>query len=193
MAATVRTLRPPVAQLQLRIELEWVTPSVWRRVLVPETITLAQLHRVIQVAMGWSDSHLHEFAVGRERYGTPDPDWDALGAVHSERGVALRTALGRAKRIEYSYDFGDGWQHVITVEKVLAPSAHGYRAECIGGESACPPEDVGGPPGYAYFLEALADPAHEEHEDMRRWCGGAFDATAFDIKRVNQRLGRLRL
>jgi Plasmid pRiA4b ORF-3-like protein len=193
MSSNVRALKPPVAQLQLRMELEWVMPPVWRVVLVPETIQLHHLHQVIQIAMGWLGGHLHEFMVGEQRYGEPDPEWDVPGSVIVEKGTALVKALGRAKRFRYIYDFGDGWEHRLTVERRLAPADGSRQALCVAGENACPPEDVGGPPGYDNFLQAIADPSQEEHEDMLEWCGGSFDPTRCDIARINRQLKRLRL
>ena len=193
MATKVRPIRPPRPWLQLRIELAWVEPKVWRVLLVPQTIKLHQLHDVIQYAMGWTDSHLHEFEIGQRRYGVPDPDWDAPGSVTAEKGVALVSAFGRGKTCRYVYDFGDGWEHKIKIEKVLPATESAQGAMCVGGENACPPEDVGGPPGYQYFLEAITDPTHEEHADMLAWCGDGFDPTEFDIEIVNRKLGRLRI
>lgn len=194
MAGTVHTLEP-VAWLHLRIALRWVAPEVWRVVVVPETITLNHLHHVIQAAMGWSGGHLHEFIIGGRHYGTPDPDgWDR-SAVTSEKGVALLKVLGRGKRLTYLYDFGDGWEHTVAVGRRVPPPPTQKRAPvlCLAGENACPPEDVGGPPGYEEFLLAIADPTHEEHEHMLEWCGGEFDPTRCDLEMINQRLAELRI
>jgi hypothetical protein len=193
MTASVHALKPPASRLQLRIELQWIEPVVWRVVLVPETIKLHRLHDVIQSSMGWLDCHLHEFEIGGQRYGTPDPDWDPPGSVIAENRIAFVTALRRTKTCRYVYDFGDGWEHKIKVEKRLAPDASTCGAICVAGEHACPPEDVGGPPGYQHFLKAIADPRHEEHDDMLSWCGGGFDPREFDIELVNRKLRRLRL
>lgn len=192
-----KTARPQSAPpsgrlLQLRIELAGLKPAIWRRVVVPETITLAKLHRVIQAAMGWADSHLHEFEIGGRRYGMPDPDWGAGDAVISEKRVGLSASLAGAKSFRYTYDFGDGWEHRVKIEKHLPPDACLRAPLCLDGANACPPEDVGGPYGYVDFLEAISDPRHPEHENMLDWCGGGFEPSDFDPERVNKLLQRIR-
>lgn len=171
---------------QLRIELLDVEPRVWRRVVVPVSITLPKLHGVIQASLGWTNSHLHEFVICGVRYSAPDPDFAReLGHVN-EKNVKLSTALGpNARSFDYIYDFGDDWHHVVLVEDQFAQAR---AVQCIAGENACPPEDVGGPHGYARFLEAIADPKHDEHREMLDWVGGAFDASKFDLDSVNRSL-----
>lgn len=191
MGATAAPLAAPRILL-LRIELEWIAPVIYRRVLVPETLTLGRLHRTIQAVMGWQDYHLHEFEIGGQRYGVPDPDWDDPGSVLPEARVRLARCLGRHKRFAYTYDFGNGWEHRLVVEKTL-PSDRLPHPVCIDGENACPPEDVGGPPGYADFLEAVADPEHPEHEQYLTGFGGQFDPATLDLFAANQRLSRIKL
>jgi hypothetical protein len=179
------------ADLQLRIELMHVEPHVWRRVIVPETVTLAKLHQVLQAAMGWTDSHLHEYVIARKHYGTPDPDWPIEEPLHDERRVQLKPFIeARVRRFTYLYDFGDSWEHEITVEDLMLQK--GPRVVCTAGENACPPEDVGGTGGYASFLEAIADPQHEEHQQMLDWIGYPFDPRAFDLNAVNKRLAGIK-
>ena len=175
---------------EIKIELREVRPAVLRRVQVPGELSLAGLHAVVQVAMGWTDSHLHEFDVDGARYGLPDPDWDA-GEVGDEARVTLFRLLGQGDRAGYVYDFGDGWTHRLTVEKVLAPEPGVSYPRCVSGRRACPPEDVGGPWGYDEFLAAMADPAHPEHEQYREWLGGPFDPAALDLTEVNAALAEL--
>jgi hypothetical protein len=98
----------------------------------------------------------------------------------------------RVRRFNYLYDLGDSWEHEITVEDLLAPKGSGPRIVCMAGENACPPEDVGGEGGYASFLEAIADPQHERHQEMRDWIGYPFDPQAFDLNALNQRLARMK-
>jgi Plasmid pRiA4b ORF-3-like protein len=185
MNTPVRPKRPkqPVEIWQLRIDLKGVKPKVWRRILVPATIRLDKLHNVLQIVMGWTDSHLHQFTIGDGQYGRPD--YDDTNEIESEVGVRLKTALGGLTRFLYEYDFGDGWEHVIKVEKVLPPGIDLTVPTCLDGQNACPPEDVGGPFGYEEFLAALADANHEEHQTMKDWIGGSFDPTAFDPDRVS--------
>ena len=184
---------PAPAVLQLKIELAEIKPVIWRRVVVPETITLGKLHQVIQDAMGWFDCHLHEFEIAGERYGVPDPDFDWGVPVRSDRRVRLATALNGTKSFRYTYDFGDNWDHRIKVEKVLPPDPTLKAPLCIAGANACPPEDVGSVPGYFDFVEATANPKHPEHREMIQWFGGPFDPSAFDIDFANSLLRHIKL
>jgi hypothetical protein len=182
---------PEQLTLQLRVELDEVTPTVWRQILVPTSVRMSRLHDMIQAAMGWTNSHLHAFTVGDARYGMcfdehPEGEID-------EQTVTVLQALRGHKRFTYEYDFGDGWEHAITVEaEFRTPHALKF-ALCLAGENACPPEDSGGPGGFEYFLEALADPKHEEHENYVHWNNGdTFDRTAFDLIEVNAALQKVR-
>lgn len=178
--------------LILHIELKWIKPAIWRRVAVPEKITLGKLHVVIQTAMGWEGGHMHEFEIAGENYGIPDPDgWGP--PVNPEARKTLVKALYGKKTFRYLYDFGDGWDHRIKVEKVLPAIACPQVPYCVDGANACPPEDVGGEPGYADFLESMADPGHPEHDDMLAWPGSTFDPTVFDWERVNQWLKEIKV
>jgi hypothetical protein len=181
------------ALLQLKIELAWLRPVIWRRIVVPETIRLGKLHEVIQAVMGWSDSHLHEFEIAKERYGTPHPDFDDGDSAHSEKPARLGAVLKGMKSFRYIYDFGDDWEHRIKVEKTLPPDPERKTALCLAGANACPPDDCGGPPGYESFVEAISNPDHPEHEEMLDWIGGSFDPSAFDLERVNALLRRIKL
>ncbi len=178
---------------QLRIELLDVEPAIWRRFLVPAAIKLPKLHVVLLWTMGWGGGHLHEFVIGHNHYGVPDPDFDTPPLVQREDRVTLATALGTRKYFTYLYDFGDGWEHRVTVEKILPPDSGLKSPICLDGANACPPEDVGGPPGYADFLQAINDPAHEEHDTMLKWCGGSFDPSDFRLDDINATLGQIKL
>ncbi len=152
-----------------------------------DTVTLAQLHHIIQAAMGWYDSHLHQFTVGRVHYGVPDPD--DFEEVRDERRVRLNQILTEPKqKLVYEYDFGDGWEHVILLEKVLSPEQGAEYPRCTAGKRACPPEDVGGVWGYESFLETIRDRKHPEHVEMLEWVGGEFDPEEFDLAAVNEAL-----
>jgi len=192
MARAARSSTPSPIVL-LHMELEWVMPVVWRQVQVPADITLERLHRVIQAAMGWTDSHLHEFIVGDEHFGVPDEDDDFLPyPVHSETRVKLDAVLSGRRHFDYLYDFGDSWEHKLRLDKTL-PSAPLAHPICVGGANACPPEDVGGAPGYEDFLRVIQDPSDSEHEYTLEWCGGTFDPHAFDINLANRLLKRIKL
>lgn len=145
---------------RLRITLLDVEPSIWRTVLVPETLTLSKLHTVIQAAMDWTNSHLHEFVIAGRRYSDYlEPQWEP-NEILNECGVVLEAALGpSARTFDYVYDFGDDWHHAIVLEE-RQPLVRGASStvRCLAGERACPPQDVGGAHGYEEFLRALADP-----------------------------------
>ena len=191
-AGSAAATAPARRLVQLRVELRHLKPAIWRRLLVPDTITLTRLHRVLQIAMGWTDSHLHEFDIGGARYGTPDPDWRDSPPVTPEGRVTLVRAIAPGvKQFGYLYDFGDNWEHTVRVEAVLDNELGAPAPICTDGANGCPPEDVGGVSGYLEFLQAIRDPMHKEHEDMLRWAGGHFDPAAFDIDGVNARLLKL--
>jgi hypothetical protein len=176
---------------QLKVTLKGIRPPIWRRLHVPGPITLAALHDVLQAAFGWTGTHLHQFIVGERYYGQPD-DFDEV--VFDEGGVTLASTLGtRIKRFAYVYDFGDDWEHEIVVEKVIAGNAGSERPLCLAGRRQRPPEDCGGPCGYQQFLEAIGDPAHEEHQAMLERVDGSFDPELFDLEVVNRALAALPL
>ncbi len=183
---------PAAPIYQLKVTLAEVGSPVWRRIRVRGDLSLERLHAVVQRAMGWHDSHLHEWTVEGRRYGQPEadePDYE----VDDERKVTLREAAPAARsRFEYLYDLGDSWTHEVVVEKIEPPDPQFRFAECLGGERACPPEDCGGPPGYEEFVEVIRDPRHPEHKDQLAWVGGRFDPEAFDLAAVNRRLRRFK-
>ena len=176
---------------QLKVTLLGTAPPIWRRLSVPAELTLAQLHDVLQAAMGWENSHMHEFLIGQRRYGTPDPDDRLMGMepVANERSVRLSTVLGRTgAKARYTYDFGDGWEHSIVLEKRLASDPNLVYPTCTDGRRACPPEDCGGVGGFYALLDAISDPHHKQHEEMREWVGEVYDPEAFSIDDVNRML-----
>jgi hypothetical protein len=172
---------------ELEIELLRIEPKIWRRVLVPGTITLAQLHEVIQIAMGWTNSHLHEFIVGAHCYS--DPDFELEDAKSEYRYRLARLAPRVSNTIAYKYDFGDGWEHQIRVEFITEDDKrYPGKPVCLEGERNCPPEDCGGPWGYQTFLEAISNRKHEQHKELLTWIGGSFDPEYFDLDEVNTAL-----
>jgi hypothetical protein len=178
------------AVYQIRITLEDVQPSIWRRVQVLSDCTLAQLHRVIQALMAWEDYHLHQFTIKRRVFSVPDPE-DALyeRKVIDERRVRLSKVVSQVgTRFDYHYDFGDNWHHDLLLESILMPDPNMQYPVCVAGARNSPPEDCGGPFGYAKFLDAIRDPQHEEHERLLEWIGGNFDPELFDLNRANQAL-----
>ena len=182
------------AVYQLKITLQASHPPIWRRALVSADITLHQLHDTIQLLMGWSNSHLHQFIAAGVVYGEDDPEFGLGDEAEfvSEHKVVLQQLLRQEKdKLIYEYDFGDSWEHKVVLEKILPPDPPGSYPICLTGKRACPPEDVGGMWGYDSFLEAIGDPENPEHEDMLEWAG-AFDPEEFDLQEINKRLDRLR-
>lgn len=174
---------PGQTVFQLRIALEEVTPTIWRRLLVPGGIRMAKLHDIFQAAMGWTNSHLHAFTIGDDRYGMQF-DEHPEGEIN-ERDVTVIRAIGPHERFVYEYDFGDSWDHEVVVEGRTSLRYGLKHAVCLDGEHACPPEDCGGVYGYVQLLIALADPTHEDHDELLEWIGGTFDPTAFDLVATN--------
>ena len=179
--------------LQVKIKLLGVSkPPVWRRLLVPGEIRLDQLHGVIQVAMGWSDYHMHVFSCDAGEYGVLDPE---LGFLDERRTTLSRLVPAPGDRIRYTYDFGDAWEHEIMLEQQLDADPGQLYPICVTGKGACPPEDCGSVWGYARLREVLADPSDEEHAGMLEWLelesGSDFDAATFEIDAVNDLLGHL--
>jgi hypothetical protein len=175
--------------LQLHIGLAESKPPIWRRVQVPASLTLRRLHAVVQAAMGWTDSHLHMFTHGDNRYGEAEPE---LMLTDDTTTTLRELALAEGETLSYEYDFGDGWEHVIQIEKVLDADPGLRYPVCLGGAGACPPEDCGGVWGYQDLLATLADPRHDEHEHLRGWLGlepgHDFDPHRFDLDDANRRL-----
>lgn len=176
---------------QLKVTLRGSKPPIWRRIQVPGDVTLAKLHDILQVAMGWTNSHMHQFITGAGYYGVPDRE-SGLD-IKSERTARLeRIAPAEKIRFIYEYDFGDSWQHEILVEKILPPEAGVRYPLCITGKRSGPPEDCGGIWGYEELLAATRDPENPEHEEMLEWVGDDFDPEAFDLEEINAALQRLR-
>lgn len=179
------------AVYQLKVTLQDIHPPIWRRIQVREDTTLAQLHTILQILMGWEDCHLHEFTIGRRLYSVPDPDDDMYKRkVIDEGRVRLEDVVTHVgTQFEYLYDFGDSWRHDLLLEGIQLPEAVAQYPMCIAGERRTPPEDVGGTPGYQEYLAGLADPEHEEHDNMLHW-RGPFDPQAFSPAEVNKGLRR---
>ncbi|HEY0296246.1 MAG TPA: plasmid pRiA4b ORF-3 family protein [Bordetella sp.] len=178
--------------LVLRIELRHIAPVIYRTVVIPSRITLPKLHVTILRAMGWQGGHLHEFVINSVRYGEPDPNYPEPD-LHSEKRVRLEQALKTASSFDYIYDFGDNWEHEVRVLEVASFNGPLDSPWCLEGANACPPEDVGGEPGYMHFLHAISDPTHPEHDDLLLWHGKRFDPSSFDLQEVNQRLMQIRI
>jgi hypothetical protein len=171
---------------QLKVTLDDSKPPIWRRLLVPENVTLYELHAILQIAMGWTNSHLHMFRIGGQIYGDPEDDEFGDLGTQDENRYRLNKVVGRrGMTFHYEYDFGDSWEHSILVEEILPAGKGVTYPVCVKGKRACPPEDVGGVWGYEGFLEAIADPEHEEHDEYLEWVGGEFDPEEFDLEEIN--------
>ena len=167
---------------RLKITLDSVKPAVLRRVEVPFDIRLDRLHLTIQAAMGWTNSHLYEIRARDVGWGVPNPDFgDGPLDARKTRLLDVIEDTG-AKTLKYLYDFGDGWEHTVKVERITGAIPGLLYPFLIDATGRCPPEDVGGPWGYAEFLEAIADPKHESHAEMVRWVGMPFDPAVIDLE-----------
>jgi hypothetical protein len=171
---------------QFKVILRGISPQIWRRIQVWEDYTLDQLHRVLQVVMGWENYHLYEFRIACAKYRDPHPENEP--EILNAKKTRLRNVLPVVgTEFEYVYDFGDYWQHELVLETILPASPDTSYPRCVAGERSGPPEDIGGTGGYEDYLQAMADPGHEQHEDMMAW-RGPFDPEAFSTERVNKLL-----
>ena len=173
---------------QIKVTLLGTKPPIWRRLLVPSSLTLAQLHDAVQTAMGWQGGHMHEFRAGQRYF---DPEYRSMGMdpVENERTVRLSGVLRKTgPKLIYTYDLGNSWEHAIVLEKQLPVDPNTSYPVCTDGQLACPPDDCGGIPGFYDLVEAIADPNHKQHKELRDWLGYDFDPLAFSIDSVNQML-----
>jgi hypothetical protein len=178
---------------QLRIALRGSQPQIWRRVLAPGNWSLGALHYVIQVAMGWTNSHLHQFIIGDDYISLYKVE--GVTSRNAAKVTLAEVALKPKSKFVYEYDFGDSWEHDITVEKIVKPQEGVRYPVCMDGKRACPPDDCGGVYGYENLLSIIRDPGHEEHADMVAWLEEMrpnFDPDAFGLDDVNRRLAKIR-
>ncbi len=180
----------PIARI--RIRLNEIEPEIWRRIDVPLGLSLKGLHDAIQAAMGWLDYHLFEFRIGDKLYGLPEPLEDGDRKVLHAKLLKLETLVARdIRRFDYVYDFGDDWQLTVEIEQVVAGDPALKYPRYVDGARRAPPEDCGGPYGFADFVEALADKRHPRHRELRRWYGGPFDPESFDERSIRLRIGEI--
>lgn len=173
---------------QLKITLLDSEPPIWRRILVKADTLLPDLHKIIQTSMGWTNSHLHQFISENQSYGIPDDEWDESETTDYS-SVKLSDLISAEKeKILYEYDFGDGWEHEIILEKVLTEEDNKYYPSCIDGKRNCPPEDCGGMGGYEHLIKVIQDPNDDEHEEMKVWVGENFNPEDFNLNEVNEAL-----
>ena len=175
----------------LRIELKNTDPPIWRLVEVPTSITLKVLHDIVQVTMGWLGFHLWEIVVNGQAYGLPmEEDWGTAPRKVADR-VRLREVLAPGTTtIDYTYDFGDSWEHKLIISDVRPGDITTAYPRFIAGERDCPPEDCGGIPGFYELLEARGDPKHPDHDEITEWLD-EYDPDELDIFPIEVALGRI--
>lgn len=181
---------------QIQIALEGSKPKIWRRVLIPSDLLLSDFHTIIQITMGWSNSHLHQFIKDDTFYTMKMNEnslWEDMDTVDYKKMKVSDLLKNEKEEIVYEYDFGDSWEHAITLEKILPVDDSVKYPICLTGKMKAPPEDCGGIWGYADMLEALEDPEHEEYEEYVEWLGDDFDPQYFDKNEINKLLRKSRL
>lgn len=171
---------------QIHISLKGSQPKIWRRMLVKPDITLVDFHKIIQTVMGWTNSHLHQFIKGEDSY---SPEEFEVEDTKNSRTVKLNSLLKKEQdKINYEYDFGDGWLHDIVLEKIMPLDKSMQIPSCIAGEANCPPEDCGGIWAYTELKNIISNPRHKGYKGMMAWLGGEFDPDYFDVKDINEML-----
>ena len=191
--------KAPQAIFQLKVTLRGSKPPIWRRILVPDTITLGKLHQVLQVIMDWEGEHLHQFVLGRELYGLPDKEDVFFGmSVTDENKTILSSLLSKEKDwLTYEYDFGDSWEHKLVLEKKLPFDSAMQLTHCIKCKRACPPEDCGGMWGYMDLIGIMSDKSSPEYAERVEWLEenfgiDNFDPEFFDLELINEQLHRIK-
>lgn len=176
----------PKTVYQLKVTLKGLKPPIWRKIQVASTITLEELHLIVQEVMGWENYHLHQFLIGGTSYSQPQQF--GLEARNEKIVMLSKVVIEEKFKFSYIYDLGDDWEHEIFVEKILPLSDGVNYPICLTGKRACPPEDCGGVWGYAELLEVLQEPEHPEYETYQDWVGEGFNPDAFNLDEINQKL-----
>jgi hypothetical protein len=174
--------------IQLKITLQWTKPPIWRRFLVEKSITFHNLHHIIQDVMGWCNYHLYDFTVNGDRIMKPFEDNEDDEAIDSSKITIDSYLKVPTQKFHYLYDFGDSWEHLLTVEKILPREANVQYPVCIKGRLSCPPEDCGSIPGYYNMLEIIKNKKHPEHKEMLEWLGEDYDPEYFNLEEINEAL-----
>lgn len=186
----------PEQVVQLYIALVELEPAIWRRVQVPSDLTLHRLHGVIQAIFDWQDCHLYQFEVDGCRYAPPEEAGETLGGdrLYSSANLRLNQLLQRGvEQFAYVYDLGDEWVHGLAIEQALTPEAGTEYPVLVDGARRAPPEDIGGPPGFEAFLEAVSDPNHPDRDEFLEWYGGnEFQPEVMDADAIEAKLQRIR-
>ena len=184
----------PIPIYQLKIVLCEINPPIFRILQIKGNANLGKLHDYIQGVMGWKDCHLHEFKIKEQSYRAYEQMYEEIDEpdMHDEGEYRINKLLQEGDSFQYIYDYGDYWEHQITVEKIIPPEDGIYYPICTGGERACPLEDCGGPWGYEELLEILKDPKHEEHIHYSEWVGEDYDPDKFDLEKTNRVLRNIK-
>ena len=177
--------------IEIKVTLEHIEPAVTRTLQVPSNIRLDRLHLTLQAAMGWTNSHLYMFEAGGATWGLPDPDFGGEDLPANKTTLAEMIEDTGANTISYLYDFGDSWEHKITITSISDPVPGNLYPRLTEVSGKCPPEDVGGLPGYKEFLEGMADPKHPEHSNLKDWYGGPFDPNTPETDELRQQVLKL--
>ena len=170
---------------QMKIMLRESAPPIWRRFLVKDNLTFHKLHEILQVVMGWTNSHLYDFQIKEQRITFPLQDWDEK--VINSKKVKINT-LQEKQKFDYTYDFGDCWEHTIVVEKILYGQTGLPPPICLKGSLSCPPEDCGGIGGYYHLLQIKNNKSHPEYKERGEWLGKDFNPELFDHNVINKEL-----
>jgi hypothetical protein len=177
---------------RIRIELDGIDPAVWRTIEVPLTMSLSELHEVIQAVMLFENYHLFQFDVGTKRYAIPDPEWEDVRETVDAQSTKLGALVDRGvASFSYTYDFGDNWQHTVTIETITDADPALDYPRFIDGNRRAPPEDVGGIPGFEQFLDAMTKPRHPERKNLLRWYGRPFDPDDIDVPEITARVSKI--
>jgi len=178
------TPQPLRSIYQIKVTLKGAKPPIWRRFQMANSDTLEDLHIILQIIMGWANAHMHEFTHQQQRYGIPDPDYPS--DIINESNHPISHLLKNEKdKLIYTYDFGDGWQHDVVLEKILSFELDTTLPRCIKGKRACPPEDIGGLGGYENTLQIITNPSAPEYKETLKWLGGEFAPEYFNLKEIN--------
>ena len=174
---------------QFKVSLLGSKPLIWRRFLISDDATLDELHDALQIVLGWTDSHLHQFIINQVFYGISDDEFGIDMDVEDETQFKIKDLINKEKEeMVYEYDFGDDWTHKIILEKILPFDVKQSLPKCLKGKRACPPEDCGGVWGYEQLLDNLSNPNNPEYKEAIDWLGYKIDPEKFDIQETNQLL-----
>lgn len=180
-----------IEAIRIKISLDKINPLIWRELLVPRDITFYKLHHAIQIAMGWTNSHLFEFAIAGYRIGEIYENLEGQDESHiinAKKTQLIDLVDKEGEDFKYEYDFGDGWDHLIMLEKYESLDNTQQLPFCISGALKCPLEDCGGITGFYDFQAILSDKHHPDYQETKEWVGGKFNPTEFDVLKINKQL-----